>query len=149
MAPTATPGAGELHVGSGELWSIVVPTGWEVVAENDSSTALSRGQAIAEILVAPSSGLTLEKLEAQEVSYLSTWPGTGEIESDVVRLPAGDAVRVTMATTETAAGPRNGFILYVIEEGDTRYAISVRGPHNTDELLTEADALVESFAILD
>ena len=94
-------------------------------------------------------GLTLEELEAQKVGDLSWWPGAVEIESDFVQLPAGDAVRVTMATTETPTGPRNGFILYVIEEGDTQYVTSVRGPHDTDELLTEAEALAVSFVILD
>jgi hypothetical protein len=149
LEPTAAPGIGELHVGPGQLWSIVVPPGWEVVAENAYATALSRGQAIAEILVAPSSGLTAEELEAQRVDELSTWPGVAEVESDFVRVPAGDALRVTMATTELATSPAGAFILYVIEEGDTQYVISVRGPHDKDDLLTEAEAFAESFAILD
>ena len=59
-----------------------------------------------------------------------------------MRVPAGDALRVTMAT-ELATSPAGAFILYVIEEGDTQYVISVRGPHDKDDLLTEAEAFAE------
>ena len=61
-APTADTSIGELRVNAAQGWSVVVPTGWEVAAENAYATALYRGQAIAEILVGPSSGLTFEEL---------------------------------------------------------------------------------------
>jgi hypothetical protein len=32
---------------------------------------------------------------------------------------------------------------------DTQYVISVRGPHDKDDLLTDAEAFAESFAILE
>lgn len=130
-------------------WSIVVPTGWEVVADSAHGTALHREQVIAEILLAPSSGLSFEELEAQKVRDLRTWPEGEAIESESVDLPAGDALRVTLGTTELGSSPASAFILYVIEKGDTQYVISVRGPHTKDDLLTEAEALAESFAILD
>lgn len=64
-----------------------------------------------------------------------------------MRLPAGDAVRATLRTTSPDAGPRV-FVVYVIEERDRRYAISVRGPEDDGELLADAEALTESFAVL-
>jgi hypothetical protein len=157
-APTAEPttaspvqstasNAPTVHVNETEGWSIVVPPGWEIVAQRDCCVALHRDGVIAEVLVAPSSGLTLEALEAQKVDDLSTWPGVVGIESDFVSLPAGDAVRVTVAS-ELDTGSQV-FDLHVIEQGDTQYLISVRGPQGDSQLLADAESLAESFAILD
>jgi hypothetical protein len=148
VAPTSDPSGGELHANAAQGWSIRLPTGWDVVAESDSGTALTRSEAIAEILVAPSTGLTFEELAAQKLDELSTWAGAADITSELVRLPAADALRVTMAT-EVATDSPGMFVMYVLEEGDTQYVISVRGPQDTDDLLADVEFLAESFAILD
>lgn len=148
LQPTAAPGIGELHVGLGQLWSIVVPPGWDVEMENESGTALIRDQALAEILLFPSSGLTAAELEAQRVDELSTWPGVAEVESDFVRLPAGTALRATIVTEMNPGRPMR-FIFYTIEDEDRQYVISVRGWEDDDDLVTDARTLAESFDILD
>ena len=147
MTPMADPSVAGLHVSGTDGWSIVAPPGWEVVAQNDSGTALSRDDAIAEVLVAASSGLAPEALQAQKHDQFSTWPGVVGIESDFVSLPAGDALSVRV-TSELETGPQV-FYLYVIEEGETQYVISVRGPQKDHQILADAEALAESFAITD
>ena len=90
--PTAAPSAeGQLYVNEAQGWSVLVPAGWEVVGTDDSAGFAADGL-IAEILVSPSSGLTLQELEAQKVDLLSNWQGLESIESELVRLPAGEAV---------------------------------------------------------
>jgi hypothetical protein len=54
---------------------------------------------IAEVLVSASGGLTLKELQAQKVAFLGTWPDTDGLRSEIVRLPAGDAVRAALRTT--------------------------------------------------
>ena len=130
-------------------WSVVLPVGWEVVAQNDQWAAVSPEDTIAEILVGPSSGLTLRELEAQKVDELiASWPGLDDIESDVVRLPAGEALNVTLESTNAEVGVVV-FTMYLIEQGDRQYVISVRAPDDRDKVLAAADVLAESFAILD
>lgn len=148
LVPTADASPQRVHVSEAQGWSIVVPPGWEVAVETDSGTALIRDDAIAEILVSPSSGLTLEQLEAQKVVELSAWPGADEVEAQFVRLPAGEALSVTLETIGPNTEP-GIFVLYVIEEGERQYAISVRGPQDDGDLLADAEALAESFAIID
>lgn len=147
LTPTSAPSTAVLHMNEAQGWSIVAPPGWEVVVQNESGTALTRDDAIAEILVAPSSGFTFEELEAQKVDDLGTWPGVAEIESDLVQLPAGEALRVTVES-ELATGSQV-FYLYVIERGDTQYVLSVRGPQADEDLFADAEAFAESFAIID
>ncbi len=148
--PSPGPSPGDRHENVAGGWSIVVPTGWEIVAETgDGNAALSRNDAIAEILVGSSSDLSLEELEAQKVEEISrVWTGASGIESSLVHLPAGDAVRVIF---ETAGPPgtdtRGIFILYVIEEADTQYVISVRRTPAIDGLLADAEAIAESLAV--
>jgi len=60
------------------------------------------------------------------------------------RFSSTASLRTTNPDTEPGV-----FVLYVIEERDRRYAISVRGPQDNGELLADAEALAESFAILD
>ncbi|HET6745303.1 MAG TPA: hypothetical protein VFH90_05555 [Candidatus Limnocylindria bacterium] len=129
-------------------WSIGVPTGWSVVAQNATGAALSGGEAFAEILLASATGLTLEQREAQRVTEISTWPGVDEIESDIVSLPAGEAIRLIFETG-VAPDPPARFIFYVFEEGDTQFVMSVRGPKDIDDLPAVAEGLAESFAVLD
>jgi hypothetical protein len=144
--PTAAPSAREPYVHQAGGWSIVLPAGWEVVNENDTNAAFIDGNVIAEVLVGPSSGLALEELLAQRVDEITEgWQGAGEVQSDIVQLPAGDALYLTFPFgIETSS--RGVFVLYTIERGDKQYAISVRGP---DVPLAEVEALVESFVILD
>ena len=146
LAPTIDPRMPTVYVNEAQGWSIGMPTGWNVGAENPTGAVLSGDDAFIEILLAPATGLTLEQREAQRVAEVSTWPGVGEIESDVVSLPAGEAVRLVF---ETGLAPPAWFIFYVFEEGDNQYVMSVRGPKDNDELPTVAEALAESFAILD
>jgi hypothetical protein len=152
-SPSATPErtVAGLHVYQAQRWSVALPTGWEVVAENESGAALAHGDGgVAEILVAPATGLTMEDLQAQRVEEISsTWPGVGEIESDIVQLPAGDALRVTFETELNPGDLRGVFHLYVLEQGDNQYVISVRGSADNDDLRRVAEALAQSFAILD
>lgn len=147
-SPTAVPSAQAVYVSEAQEWTFVVPPGWEVVAQRECCLALQRAKQIAEVLVSPASGLTLEQLAGQTVEDLSAWPGADDVEAELVRLPAGDAVRVTLRTTNPDTEP-GVFVLYVTEERDRRYAISVRGPQDNGELLADAEALAESFAILD
>ena len=130
-------------------WSVVVPAGWEVVGTSDQWAAVSPEGAIAEILVGPSSGLTLRALEAQKVDELiASWQGLDDIESDVVHLPAGEALTVTLESTNAEVGVIV-FTMYLIEQGDRQYVISVRAPDDRNKVLAAADVLAESFAILD
>ena len=151
LTATAAPSAGgQLYVNEAQGWSVVVPAGWELVAENEPWMALSGDDAIAEIGVLPSSGLTLRELEAQKVDeLLSSWSGVDAIESDLVRLPAGQAVRVTLESTSPDINSPVTFTLYLIEEGGSQYAISVRGPQDRAKVIAAGEALAESFAILD
>lgn len=148
LVPTAEASAQAVYVNEARGWSIVVPPGWEVAANSVGDTALTRDQVIAEILVSPASGLTLEQLEAQKVDELSAWPGVDAVEAQIVRLPAGEAVRVSLETTNPNAEP-GIFVLYVIEEGERQYVISVRGPQDDGDLLADAEAFAESFALTD
>ena len=150
LTPTADSGSAGLLVNDAQGWSIVVPTGWKVVANGPSGTALTRNEAIGEIFVGPSSGLSLDELQARNVDEVTrSWQGViGDIESDFVSLPAGDALRLTFETGLETDSP-GIFTSYVIEEGDTQYVISVRGSQDDDDLLAAAEALAESFAILE
>ena len=146
LAPSAEASPQAIHVNEANGWSIVVPPGWEVAANSVGDTALSREGAIAEILVFPASGLKLQQLQAQRVGELSAWPGVEAVEGQIVRLPAGEAVRTSLVTTSPNVEPIV-FVSYAIEQGERQYVISVRGPQDDRELLQEAEALAESFAI--
>lgn len=126
-------------------WSIVVPDGWELVGVGPDGTdaMLTRGEAIAEILVTPAEGLTLDELQAQQVDFLSGWLGARDVASEIVRLPAGQFVRGSLETTD----PPFVFVVYGMESGDSRYGISVRGPKDAGDLEAVANAIAESFAI--
>ena len=149
LAPTADPSMSMVYVNEGQGWSIGVPAGWNVGPENATGAVVGGVDGFVEILLAPATGLTLEQREAQRVAEVSTWPGVGEIESDVVSLPAGEAVRLVFETGLAPNAPPAWFIFYVFEEGDTQYVMSVRGPKDNDELPAVAETLAESFAILD
>ena len=146
--PTADATAQARYVSEAGGWSIALPSGWEVVANHDGDLALSRADAIAEVLVSPSWGLGLEQLKARTVQDLSAWPGATDVEAKVVSLPAGDAVWATLETSSPEHGPAV-FILYAIDDRDHHYAISVRGPGDGADLLPVAEALAASFAIND
>lgn len=110
--------------------------------------AASGGGAIAEVLVGPSWGLTVEELETRTLEDLSAWPEAVEVEAELVRLPAGDAVWAALDMNGPEHGPAV-FVLYRIDNGDRLYAISVRGPGGPADLLPIAEALAESFIIND
>lgn len=148
LVPTAEASAQAVYLNEAQGWSIVVPPGWEVAVNRDTGTALTRDEAIAEILVSPASGLTLEQLEAQKVDELGAWPGADAVEAQIVRLPAGEALRVTLETISPNTKP-GIFVLYVIEEHERQYVISVRGFQDDGDLLADAEAFAESFAITD
>ena len=147
LVPTAEASAQAVYVNEAQGWSIVVPPGWEVAANSEGDTALTRDQVTAEILASPASGLTIEQLEAQKVEELSAWPGVDGVEAQIVRLPAGEAVRASLETT-TNAGP-GILVFYWIEEGERQYVISIRGLQDDGDLLADAEALAESFALID
>ena len=148
LLPTTAASPGDVYVNEARGWSIVVPAGWEVHVNSEGDAALTRDQVVAEILVSPASGLTLEQLEAQKVDDLSAWPGAEVVEAQIVRVPAGEAVSVTVEMSHPNSEP-GIFVLYAIEEGERQYVISVRGPQNDGDLLEDAEALAESFAILE
>ena len=145
--PTAEATAQPRFVSESEGWSIAVPPGWEVVSPNGMFAA-SGGGAIAEVLVSSSWGLTLEQLETRTLEDLSAWPEAVEVEAELVRLPAGDAVWAALEMNGPEHGPAV-FILYRMDDGDRLYAISVRGPGDGADLVPIAKALAESFAIDD
>ena len=145
--PTAEATAQPRFVSESEGWSITVPPGWEVVSPNGMFAAIAGG-AIAEVLVSPSWGVTLEQLETRTLEDLSAWPEAVEVEAELVRLPAGDAVWAALEMNGPEHGPAV-FILYRMDDGDRLYAISVRGPGDGADLLPIAKALAESFAISD
>lgn len=153
LPPTTGASPRDVYVNEAGGWSIVVPPGWDVAANREGDTALTRDQVIAEILVFPASGLTLEQLEAQKVDDLSAWPGAEVVQAQIVRVPAGEAVSVTLEIIHPNSEPGifepGIFVLYVIEEGERQYVISVRGPQDDGDLLQDAEALAESFAIID
>ena len=127
-APTASAGTWDVHVGPGQRWSIVVPRGWELAGEDESSTSLIRGdEASAQILTAPATGLPPEELEAREVASFSTWPGVTEVESEWVRLRARNALRATFFVTEPVNGGPIRWIFYTIEDEHTKYVFMVIG----------------------
>ena len=145
--PTAEATAQPRFVSESEGWSIAVPPGWEVVSPNGMFAA-SGGGAIAEVLVSSSWGLTLEQLETRTLEDLSAWPEAVNVETELVRLPAGNAVWAALEMNGPEHGPAV-FILYRMDDGDRLYAISVRGPRDGADLLPIAQALAESFAIDD
>jgi len=145
---TAAPSPeGELYVNEAQGWSVTVPAGWEVVGTGESAAFVKDGL-IAEVLVSPSSGLTLQELETQKVEFLSNWQGMVDIESELVRLPAGEAVWVTLESSVPDVVGQTTFTMYAIEEGDTQFVISVRALDDRERVLAAAEALAESFAIL-
>ena len=145
--PTADATAQARYVSEAGGWSIAVPPGWEVVFP-EGMFAASGGGAIAEVLVSDSWGLTLEQLKTRTLEDLSAWPEAVEVETELVRLPAGDAVWAALEMNGPEHGPAF-FILYRMDDGDGLYAISVRGPGDGADLLPIAKALAESFAIND
>lgn len=151
-APTPTPApdatAQPLYMSESGGWSIALPPGWELASSYDGNIALSRAGAVAEVMVSPSWGLGLEQLKARTVQDLSAWPGAIDVEAEVVRLPAGEAVWATLEMSSPEHGPFV-FILYAMDDVDHHYAISVRGPGDGADLLPIAKALAESFAIND
>ena len=153
LAPPSTASAvpsadGQLYVNEAGGWSVVVPAGWELGVGNDDAAFVTSDDYIGEIFVAPSSGLTLAELEVRKVDeLLSTWPGIQDIESDLVRLPAGDALRITFESTSPDTNSRNALASYIIEHNDRQYVISVRGPYDRDQVLAAAEALATSFAL--
>lgn len=74
------------------------------------------------------------------------WPGAIDVQAEVVRLPAGEAIWATLKMDSPEHGPFV-FVLYVMDDADRHYAISVRGPGDGADLLPVANALAESFAI--
>jgi hypothetical protein len=144
------PGDGAAYVNERHGWSIVVPPGWDVrEAPDGCCVALEREGAIAEVLVSPSGGLTLEELQAEKMAFFRTWSGTDDHRSEIVPLPAGDAVMVTFRTsTNPDVGP-GIFVHYAIPRGDTQFVISVRGREDDRALVAEAEQLAESLAIRD
>jgi hypothetical protein len=150
LTPTAAPSMTTMvYVNEAQGWSIGLPDGWDVQAENATGAILAGEDGFLEMLLAPATGLTPERREERRLAEVSsTWPGVDEIESDVVALPAGEAVRLTFETG-VAPDPPAWFIFYVFEEGDTQYVMSVRGPKDNDDLPAIALAMAESFAILD
>jgi len=147
-APTADPSMTIVYVNEAQGWSIGMPDGWEALHETDSGAILGGDEGFVEILLAPATGLTPEQREAQRVADISSSWGVDEIDSEVVSLPAGEAVRL-MFEMGTASHPRAWYIFYVFEEGDTQYVMSVRDSKDNDELRAMAEALADSFAILD
>ncbi len=153
VAPSVTPAAAgsaeARYVSESGGWSVAVPAGWELVAREDQAAiTLTRDGAIAEVFSSPSRSLGMEELLARTVDDLSAWEGADVPEAEVVRLPAGEAVWATMATTSAEIGPGT-FTAYVIDDGDSSYVISVRGPANGADLLVVAADLAESLAITD
>lgn len=148
LATTAEASPQAVYVNEVYGWSIAVPPGWEVATNSAGDTALTRDRVIAEILVSPASGMTLEQLQAQRVDELSTWPGMDSVEGQIVRLPVGEAVRTTLEMTHPNGEPAV-FVSYAIEEGERQYVISVRGPQDDGDLLEDAEAFAESFALTD
>lgn len=147
LVATAEATAEDVYVSEAGGWSIVVPDGWELETSPDQQGAvLFRDQAIAEILLTPARGMTIEQLQAQQVEFLSAWPGAHDVESEIVRLLAGEAVRGSLRTTDPNLGPYV-FISHVIKKGEWVYGISVRGPQSAGDLQGAAKALAESFAI--
>lgn len=146
--PTADATAQARYVSEAGGWSIAVPPGWELMSSYGEDIALTRAGAIAEVLVSPSWGLGLEQLKARTMQDLSAWPGAVDVEAEVVRLPAGEAVWATLKMSSLEHGPLV-FILYRMDDLDHLYAISVRGPGDGADLLPTAKALAESFAIND
>jgi hypothetical protein len=149
MAPTPDPSTPMAYVNKGQAWSIGLPDGWTVERDDASGAILLADDAFAEILLAPASGLTPRQHEAKRLAEFTTWPGAGEIESDVVSLPAGKAIRLIFKTAPGPNAAPSWFIFYVFEEGDTQYVMSVRGPTDNEDVPAVAEALAESFAILD
>lgn len=149
-SPEATTEASPhgVYVNEAMGWSIVVPPGWEVTTNSTGDTAVTRDQVIAEILVSPASGMTLEQLAAQRMADLRTWPGMDAVEGEIVRLPVGDAVRTTLEMTHPD-GEQAVFVSYAIEQGGRQYVISVRGPQDDGDLLVDAEAFASSFALTD
>ena len=129
-------------------WSIAIPAGWDVVSQTDGSVALSGTGGIAEVLVSPSWGLSLEELGARTVEDLSAWPGVVDVETELVRLPAGDAVRATIESSTPESEPTI-FTLYAMDDEAGHYAISVRGLRGGADWAAVANAIAESFAIHD
>jgi len=148
LGPTAEPSPQGTYVNEAYGWSIVVPDGWRLEANLEGNVMLSRPQVIAEVLASPASGLTLEQLEAQRLDELRGWPGMNAVESEIVRLPVGEAVRTVLEMTHPN-GERAVLVTYAVEEGDHQYVISVRGPLNDEDLLDDAEAFAESFAVPD
>ena len=146
--PTADASPQDVYVNQVHGWSIVVPPGWEVMENGIGDTALTRDQVIVEILVLPATGLSLEELGAQRAEELGEWPGAGSVETELVRLPAGQAVRNTMEMVHPN-GELGIFVAYLIQEGERQYVISTRGPLDDGALVADAEALAESFAIND
>ena len=144
--PAATPQS--IYVSESGGWSISVPPGWELTLSYGENISLSRAGAIAEVMVSPSWGIGLEQLEARTVQDLNVWPEAIDVEAEVVRLPAGEAVWATLEMSSPEHGPLV-FILYAMDDVDHHYAISVRGPGDGVDLQPVAKALAESFAIND
>lgn len=153
LEPTSSAGPGDVHVGPGELWSIVVPPGWELAWADESVTTLIRDHTddvVAHIYNSPASGLAPEELEAREVASFSTWPGVTEVESEFARLPAGSALRATFFVTEPVNGGPMRWIIYIVEDEDTQYMIMIRGRGLDDhDVVTDSRTLAESFVILE
>ena len=150
--PEATAGISPGTVYSSEAfgWSVVLPPGWQVAGDRPNGTALARGDAIAEVLVGPASGLPLEDLMTHKVAETKRIFGVDEVVSEIVRLPAGEALQLTFPIRAADGTDRGGtFILYLIEVGDTQYVVSVRSPEHVDGLLADATALAESFDVSD
>jgi hypothetical protein len=146
--PTESTTDGEVYVNETRGWSIVVPRGWEVQANQMGDTALVRDQVIAEVLVFPASGLPIESLEAEKLDEVMALFDPVEAEAEIIRLPAGEAVNVSARTNYANSAP-GFFVVYVIEKDEWQYVISVRGPETDTNLLHDAEALAKSFALLD
>ena len=145
-SPTDQPLAAERYVSQGGGWSVVVPSRWEVVAKAETGGAFVGHGGIAEILIQPATGLALEKLAERQVKNIrSNWEGADEIESEIVQLPAGNAVRIAFATASNPDVGRLNVYFYFLELGDTQYVLSVRGGDR--DLATIAAALAESLRI--
>ena len=136
------------YVSQGGGWSAVVPSGWEVGPETSTDAAFVARGGIAEVLVQPATAQPLEELAAQRINDISmNWEGAEDIESEIVPLPAGDAVRIAFSTASSANAVAGSVTFYVLEAGDTQYVLSVRGTDR--DLATIAEALAESLRIRD
>ncbi len=137
---------GEFLAQFGEQLRAMVAAGMSLIAFREEGL-LTESASNLNVLILPSGGMSLDALESLNIAQIQTLPAFGgEIESERVELPAGEAVYLTYTLADGETGARIHQYLFVAE--GNQYWLTVTGRDGDPTLEADARAMAQSLEIL-